>query len=196
MPQALLSRNLSRKTSVIASLLTIAGCAGAPIVNNAYYDTGYAPLEYRAVDPLPVVVRGNPYAIPQAELDSAVADAMQGTTFGTTQRFAPAADTASAYRVVMLFNPGPTTYGGTLCRRPEPPSAVFGEAPAPRVAVSVALCRGDSPMVYADGSIGTGGGPQGPEFREGVQRLSMTLFTPKDFQKGGNNGNGNKTGFH
>jgi hypothetical protein len=178
--------------------LAIAGCAGQPIVSNAYYDTGYAPYEYLGQGPLPVVVRGNPYAVPQTDLDSAVADAMQGTTFGTTTRFA-AADPGPqpAYRVVMLFNPSTTTYGAALCRRPEPPNAVFGEGPAARVAVSAALCRGDSAMVYADGSIGTNGGPQGSEFRGGVQRISMTLFTPKDHQKGNDGMNGaNKNGNH
>jgi hypothetical protein len=183
--QANLSRKLRLGASAIAVCGGLAGCAGEPVVSTTWYDPGYAPTEYRASGMMPVVVRGNPYAVPKAELDQAVTDAMQGTANGTATRFAPAAaGVVETYRVVMLFNPG-LAYGATLCTRPEPPDGAFGVAPSARVPVSAALCRGDKSISYADGYISTGSGPQGAEFQRGVSRFSMALFPPYIWDRGG-----------
>ena len=186
MSQANLSRKLRLGASAIAVGSGLAGCAGEPIVSNSWQDSGYAPTEYRASGTLQVVVRGNPYAVPKAELDQAVAKAMQGTTTGTATRFEPAAEgVIDTYRVVLLFGPGTGIYGATLCTRPEPPNGVFGAAPAARVPVSAALCRGDKSISYADGYIGTAGGPQGGDFQRGVTRFALALFPSYKWERGG-----------
>jgi hypothetical protein len=157
-------------------LVALTGCENASVISSTYYDVSYVPTEFRGAGTLPVVVRGDPFALPQAELDETVADAMQGSTFGTTTRFVAApAGVPAVYRVVMLFNPNPTTYGGGLCTRPEPPGAVFGAPPMARVRISTALCRGDEAVAYADGTIAASDA-RSAEFRHGVAQFAMALF--------------------
>jgi hypothetical protein len=169
----------SRHTLLAACTLLggLAGCAGAPITGYTYYDVGYMPAEYRG--DLPVVVRGTPYAAPQAEFDQAVAAALQGTTFGDTTHFVAAASgPAPVYRLVIMFNPPAGVSAAALCSRPQPPDAAFGKAPAARVALIAALCRGDKAINYEDGSLATGSGPTSPEFRAGIAQIGYTLLPP------------------
>lgn len=175
-------RGVPAQAVAAATILLTAGCTGSAIVGNAYYDSSYNPLEYRVQGVLPVVVHGDPFPIPQSEFDQIVADALEGTTFGTTTRFAPASDDSTApYRVAMDFDGSES--GDGLCPRREVPRSAPGPAPpGARVNVSAALCRGDRAIAYANGSIATEGGPQGPEFRNGIARFGMTLFPPTNPQ--------------
>jgi hypothetical protein len=157
-------------------VLALAGCEGT-IISNNYQDNAYGPGEWRGND-VPVLVRGTPYALPQAEIDQAVTDAMQGTTFGVPTRFISSpGGSSAAYRVVMMFGPPAGVDGYALCAsRPEPPSGVFGTAPAGQVNVIAAFCRGDRAVTSAEGRIGTGAGPHSPEFQHGVSQFAVVLF--------------------
>lgn len=164
--------------------ISVGACDGETVVSNSFYDTQYYPFEWKSSPIIPVVVRGNPYAVPKTEFDQAVADAMQGTTFGTVNYFVPARESVAAYRVIMLFNQPPNVSADSLCTLPGPPDAVFGGAPDTHVGISAALCRGERSITQANGYIATVGGPRSPDFRRGVQRFSMALFPGFKWDKG------------
>ncbi len=162
----------------VLGILATAGCADTAIIGNTYYDVGYVPGEWSGND-MPVIVRGGPAGVPQTELDAAIARDLDGVTFGVPTRFVPAAaGVAPAYRVVLVFNPPPGVGGSALCSRPEPPSATFGAAPAARLPLLAAFCRGDRAVTYAEGTIALGDGLESAAFRNGIADFGMALFPP------------------
>ncbi|MBV9523381.1 MAG: hypothetical protein JO010_11340 [Alphaproteobacteria bacterium] len=175
--------NQHRRTiAALAAGLVLASCAGVPIVGPAYYAVGYTPGEERVAGvEMPVLVRGNPFAVPQAEFDAEVTDAMQGWPFGLVLHFTPQGNPNAVYRVVMVFNPPAGVGDATYCIRPLPVQAVFGLAPgAARTPVNAVFCRGDGVLASAAGSLSTAGGPQSPDFRAGVGQFTAALFPPRN----------------
>lgn len=178
------------RAGIVTALLALAGCADAPITVRSY-DPSYNPGEPLAAgSALPVVVRGNPFPIPDAEFASDVVDAMQGWAF-VPIHFVPASDVDAVYRVVMVFNP-PNVTGAELCRRPltvqplpattvAPPTALqtFAGAGWPsRVPLIAALCRGEKDLAYVFGSVPTDDGPRSEAFRRGLGEFVAGLFPP------------------
>jgi hypothetical protein len=164
-----------------AVLLLSAACvnAGTPL-SVPHYAVGYTPGEELYAGPdVPVVVLGNPFPMPQAELVPSVIAAMQGWTF-RPDHFVPAADPNAVYRVIMMLNPPNTIIGETMCERPMRIPAQFGVPPAPRVRVAASLCRGDGNLAFVFGSIETAGGPAGPPFRQGIGQFTEELFPPQN----------------
>ncbi len=164
------------------ALIAMASCAGAPIAN-VDYSLGYLPgEELYAGNDVPVIVIGNPFPVPQAEFTADAIDAMQGWAFGP-DHFVPAVDPNAVYRVMVMFNPSSGVIGETLCTRPPTAQAIFGAAPTPRTSLSAALCRGDSYLAYAYGSVPTSDGPRGEIFRRGFGQFIRTLFPAKNPQR-------------
>jgi hypothetical protein len=157
--------------------LALAACAGASSVVPTYA-VGYTPGEERVAGlDMPVLVRGNPFAIPQPEFDADVADAMRGWPFHVPLRFIPQGNPNAAYRVVMMFSPPAGTADASFCTRPLPVQAVFGVSPgAPRTSVTAVFCRGDAVLSSASGSLSTAQGPLSPDFRSGVGHFTAALF--------------------
>ena len=167
-----------RAALAAGALLALGGCAGVPVVDNVYYDVAYVPFEYSGE--VPVLVKGDPYRLSQAETERAAVAALQGATFGAATHLVAAPEGAAPVRrLVLLFNPPPALGSFQLCSRPAPPDTA-ATAPAARVAVIAALCRGDKAMTYAEGSIASGAGPTGPEFRDGVVRFALALMPPRN----------------
>jgi hypothetical protein len=170
----------------ILILLGLVGCAGVPVFN-ANYDASYLPGETRANGPdITVLVRGNPSALPKAEFDRAVTDAMQGWS-AWPDHFTTEGNPNGAYRVVMIFNPPPTAGGPTLCSRPETADAVAGAAGATRVPLVAALCRGDYYISLADGTVAAPdaapGAPLAGDFRTGIGLVTASLFPSQNPQR-------------
>jgi hypothetical protein len=163
-----------------AAVLALAACADASYVGVPYYSGGYAIGEELAAGPdMPVVVRGNPFAMPQPAFDAAVADAMTGWAFGLPLRFVPVPESNAVYRVIMVFNPPAAVADHAYCVRPLRIDAVFGLPPeAARTPVFAIFCRGDAVLASSSGSLGTAGGPMSPPFREGVGQFTAALFPP------------------
>lgn len=170
----------------IAVLLGLAGCVGVPVFNTDY-DASYWPGETSAGGPdITVLVRGNPSALPKAEFDRAVTDAMQGWSAYPTH-FTTDGNPNAAYRVVMIFNPPATAGGPTLCARPETADAVAGGPASARVPLVAALCRGDYYMSLADGTVAAPGGapdvPVGGDFRTSIGLVTASLFPAQNPQR-------------
>jgi hypothetical protein len=174
--------NCRRFVLIAAVLLAEAACAGLPI-SNVGYSLGYLPgEELYACNDVPVIVVGNPFAVPQAEFAAAAIDAMQGWSAGP-DHFIPATNPNAVYRVVVMINPSNNVIGETLCARPPTAQPVFGAAPAPRIPLAAALCRGNSYLAYAYGSIAADDGPRGDGFRRGFGYFIRTLFPPRNPQR-------------
>lgn len=162
-----------------AALFALTACTGAP-VSVPTYRPGYTPgEELYAGNDVPVLVLGNAFPMPQPEFILNVIDAMQGWAF-RPDHFVPAVDPNAVYRVVWMFNPQANVIGATLCTRPLTAAPLFGVLLAARVPVSVALCRGDSELVEAFGSIETDGGPRSEVFRRGIGQFTALLFPPRN----------------
>jgi hypothetical protein len=171
-----------RRVLIAAALLALTSCAGAP-VSNVDYSIGYLPgEELYAGNNVPVIVIGNPFPVPQAEFVADAIDAMQGWAFGPDY-FVMAVDPNAVYRVLVMFNPSSNVIGETLCTRPPTAQPIFGAAPAPRVPLSAALCRGDSYLAYAYGSIATNDGPRSETFRQSFGQFIRSLFPARNPQR-------------
>jgi hypothetical protein len=171
-----------RNVLLLCGVLALGGCAGAAWVEPPNYALGYTPGEERVQGmQMPVIVGGNPFAMPQADFANAVTDAMQGWAFRAPLRFTAAGNPTATYRVIMMFNPPRNSSDFQYCERPLPIQPVFGVAPnAPRTPVFAVLCRGDGVLASARGSLSTADGPQGPNFRAGVGQFTGALFPPSN----------------
>jgi hypothetical protein len=170
------TRLASRLAASLVALL-LSGCAGVPIVSYTYYEAAYDPPEYAG--DLAVVVRGDPYRVPQAQLDAAVIAALGHGQYGVDTSFVAAPDgPAPLYRIVILFAPPPGLGVYALCTRPQPPSAGASVPVDGRVELIAAACRGDQVASSAAGSIGLGEGPNSPEFRWGLVQFALALLPP------------------
>src|SRR5207302_6679983 len=108
------------QTVCAASLLALSGCADAPVLVPDYdYGAGFSEGEwgYSASD-FPVLVHGNPFAVPQAEFNQAVADEMRGWTLGPEVNFDASGNPNAVYRVAMVFDPPGHATGYSLCAQP------------------------------------------------------------------------------
>ncbi len=168
----------------VLALLILTGCAGQPVFN-VDYDASYSPGETRANGTdLTVVIRGNPSDLPKPVFDRAVTDAMQGWGF-SLNHFTPEGDPNSPYRVVIVFNPPPNAGSYVLCSRPLAVDAVAQGVQPARVPVVATLCRGDSYLAIAEGSIGMAGGPLAADFRNGIGLMTASVFPAQNPQRRG-----------
>jgi hypothetical protein len=168
---------------LVASSLcaTLASCDGLPIIN-ASYNGSYSGREWAGHD-LPVVVRGSPFAVPPAELNQAITDALADTTFGETRFVGAPNGSTAVYRVIFVFAPPPGLADFALCTLPEPPNVAPREVAGSRVEVLAALCRGDTAISSADGRVQVGSGPASSEFRRSVAQVGTTLFPARNPEK-------------
>jgi len=156
------------------AILGLIGCAGFPVYNVQYEDTYHAG-ETKFLPELPVVVKGNPFAVTQAQFDSAVVDGMQGWS-GSSDVLTATGDPNSPYRVIIVFNPVSHGYTSGICDRPLKTEGAFGAAPSAQVPMAAAVCRGDTWLSYLSGPIDTAGGPDGGAFRSGIQQATLLLL--------------------
>jgi hypothetical protein len=191
---------------LLAALL--AGCAidDSARISFERFSRIYRPGETMAVGPtLAVFVFGSPFGEPIEQFSAEVIDAMQGWPFsGWPVRFGqPGEVPVATYRVAMIFDRsafGPRVCESPLTRadraaaippvppaEPSPPAAVTAPLPA-RLPLTAVLCRGDTYLAWADGTVAAGSGSTSPEFRRGVGRFTRALFPSRNpgFSPGGN----------
>jgi hypothetical protein len=157
------------------ALLCLAACGTVPIYNVDYDETYHAGETKQASLDMPVVVRGNPFGIPQPEFERAVVDTMQGWS-AWDDHFIVATNPNTPYRVVVIFNPTRSVGYSAYCERPLAVDGASATAPAPRAQMAATLCRGGTSLASLYGSIDLEGGPQGAAFRDAVQQATILLF--------------------
>jgi hypothetical protein len=181
--------------AALASLL--AGCDTPGVIAPPYYRGSYQPGETGIQGLMPVVVRGNPFPDPNADVGAAVAGAMQGNTWWPTNFVPSSVNPVSSYRVVVLFSPPTAMAYPSLCSAAVLPST----EPRPRatgpVPVSAALCKWDVLMAATSTTV-EASGLDDPRFRVVMAGLARALFpfqNPDDAQRNGLKVSGLRVGF-
>ena len=110
-----------KRSLAITALVALTACTGVT-VSRVDHALQYDPLQASAAGggdrQMQVVVLGNPFGIPQGELEKAVIDAMQTGAVGLSLNFAinpENPDPSRPYRVVLAFNPEAMRDPGKLC---------------------------------------------------------------------------------
>lgn len=174
MPRGVLDR--SRLIAGALLCLGLAAC-GASRVSTGNHSTFYGPgvVSYAASDgTMPLVMRGNPFPLPQAQAEAAVARNFylpgwfQQATFVPTS--AEGAD--GQYRVVMVFNAATPVSASAACGDVED---IAVTPPADELTLRAAFCAGDYVVSDVFGRSPTAP-PDSPAFRNLLGQISYTLF--------------------
>ena len=165
----------------------LAACADFTVVGPTYVQPSYDVqlLSGAASGGLKTEVHGNPFGVPQGELELAVVRAMKGANFGPALNFVPPdqAGESSPYKVVVLFDPAPGARPDRLCREAQQDRQ---SAPG-ETKVMTAFCSGDERISSTVGQIAQINSPSDPAFRTLMQRVTLPLFPPGRLEKGDNN---------
>jgi hypothetical protein len=193
-----------RVATLVLSATLAAGCSSTVSTVTSYdvlFRTG-VPSEFSfaaAGGEMPVAVIGNPFGMPQADLDAKVIAAMQGRNYGARVRFVPAEGESryTGYRVVMLLDALGGARGDTACAfRPIAHASEGGEQPAPtpvpvpppapvstgRTTLMAAFCGGSDARSWAYSTTGPVASPDDPLFRQLVSRTTLAMLPPRDDQ--------------
>jgi hypothetical protein len=122
-------------------------------------------------------IHGNPFNAPEEELNRAVTETLESSHFGPDLPFftTPPDGYSSAYRVVVLFSPGPGAAASKLCEDSNQPTAERTGF----VDVMVAYCSNDTRLTSTQGSVAGATGPNDPAFRDLMSQIGLELFPPR-----------------
>lgn len=174
-------------TAVIGVALT--ACAAGGIVLQPPDIGSYDPemLGYAASrGALLTQVAGNPFGLPQQEVDAAVVDSMAGSRVGARVKFSTRVSEkqASPYRVVILLNPAPGTQAARLCgdftQLIAQPTARSPGVASDKLRAMAAFCSNDVVVTSVAGSVAGAPGPKDPAFRGLIRGMVGELFPRRD----------------
>lgn len=170
----------------IAMILTVIGaltaCAQFGVtVTRVDYAHQYEPLEVSAAGggdrQLQVVVMGNPFDVPKADLEQAMIQSMQGRTFGVPVNFAirpTNTDPDRDFRVIVAFNPDGIRDPGKLCEADGEVASVADNDGI--VTLMGAFCSTDSYLSHAIARAPDVAGIDAENFDTLVSQLTLSLF--------------------
>ena len=170
------NRPAGRVILALAAAALLGGCGNATVVSNVYSPYGgryaYRDINYAAsLGPLPVFVRGSPFAGDRGNLG--VAAALQRHTSVPGLRFVPVADPATAgYRLVLAFGtfvPGVNYCGG----RGDFPVSIPSSG---RTEVAATFCLANYVHSQAQITGGPARDPADPNFDSMMGALINELF--------------------
>jgi hypothetical protein len=162
---------LSAFRRILASLSALGflvGCAPG-VVNYVHVDSSYDPTTMAHIPytgPLYADVSGNPFGIPQDDLQRLVNNAIQPSS--------AKAETGQGVRVHIAF--GPTAADrGSAC------TMGGNNTASPSISVVAALCRGGgAATTYLIGSVDDIHGPSDPRFESFLRNITVQLFPRVD----------------
>ena len=153
-----------RIVAALAPLVVLMGCATGT-VNYVHVDSSYDPTHLAHVPytgPLFADVAGNPFGIPQDELQRLVNDAIQPE--------GAKAETGQGVRVHIAFGP-------TAADRHSACSMGGTSTMSSSISVVAALCRGGGgATTYLIGSVDDIRGPSDPRFESFLRQVTVQLF--------------------
>jgi hypothetical protein len=162
---------LSAHRCFIAAALTlslVAACSTGTI-NYVHVDSSYDPTTLAHIPytgPLFADVSGNPFGIPQADLQRLVNDAIQPS--------GAKAENGQGVRVHFAFGP-------TAADRTSACSMGGNNTMSGTISVVAALCRGqDAATTYLIGSVDDISGPSDPRFETFLRQVTVQLFPRTD----------------
>ena len=169
--------------------VALAACDSFTVVGPTYVQPSYDVQLLSAVGHggLRTEVVGNPFGVPQGELERAVTGAMKGANFGPPLNFVPPDQAAegSPYKVVVLFSPAPSAKPERLCRDSQQDQ--LSEPGETRV--MTAFCSRGERISSTVGQIAQIQSPSDPAFRTLMQRVTLPLFPPGQLDNGDNSFN-------
>jgi len=159
----------SRRTiSSLAALAFLVGCAPGTI-NYVHVDSSYDPTHLAHIPytgPLYAEVAGNPFGIPQDDLQRLVNNAIQPS--------GAKAETGQGVRVHIAFGP-------TAADRNSACSMGGDNRMSSTISVVAALCRGSGgATTYLVGSVDDIRGPSDPRFETFLRQMTVQLFPRVD----------------
>jgi hypothetical protein len=166
----------------VSALLLVAGCAGDSTIYNNLISAAYRPYLYgygAGRRDLTTVIRGNPFDIDQAELDTRLTAMMnesptflQPTHFTTT----PGPSARPEFKAVILFNRA-VVLPNQVCRSPEQvPVADLG----PTLRLSATFCQYGGYLSTVTGELKGVTGIDDPSFHRLIGQIVPLLFPPVD----------------
>ena len=176
---------MTRRSTAALALLALALSACSATVGNLipqYYRPGIqSSFAYGGGGrDMTVIVHGNPFSLPKAEVDQIVVDAMQGqnapppTHFTTT----PSANARPNYRVVTLFNPPLSQSSSALCG--DPSRLVSTPRGDGRLRLLTAFCVSENLMSDVASNLPSVTSPRDPAFRSMIARATFALIPLND----------------
>lgn len=163
--------------ATLACAVALPGSAAVATMADQFINEVYDPRElfYAGMDrDFWVIVQGNPYATPKAELDSAVISAMAQTRVGRFSNFTTTPDDSArrAYRVVLQMG-GATVNGYSLCKT-DPQSLASDQAVTGPV--SITYCLGGTPMTQVVTTLDGVANAGDPQFESRIKQAVTALF--------------------
>ncbi len=162
-------------TAVLA--LVLGGCAGQAMTVNEHSPT-YELEDVRYASSgrdTRVIIRGNPYGLPQAAFEKAVLDAMRSQQQWIETNFTATPSNAHKdFKVVILFNGSDDVLGEDLCSKPGQLNSVSGSS---GLRIQAAWCYGDDPETQVMGSAGANS-VNSPAFAALIGQTTRALFPP------------------
>lgn len=169
-----------RKVLLVFALFIAAACsANTVVLSPTSFYGAYTPtvLNYASTrGGILTEITGNPFDVPQEDLEQAITQSMRGSHFGPTVAFitTPPEEFTSPYRVVMVFDAAQHHTESKLCRFNHGIEPQTGD----RVRVHAALCANESPLTAVSGSVAEAGGPDDPSFQHLIRQITTNLFPP------------------
>jgi hypothetical protein len=157
-----------RLIAIFSATALLAGC-GAGTINYVHVDSSYDARSMSHIPytgPLFAEVSGNPFGIPQADLQRLVNDGIQPP--------GAKAETGQGMRLHLAFGP-------TAADRHSACSMAGNDTMANTISVVAALCRGgDGALTYLVGSVDDVKGPSDPRFESFLRQVTVQLFPKTD----------------
>ncbi len=164
----------------IAALAALTACTGVTVSRVDYafqYDPSEASTAGGGDRQMQLVVLGNPFDIPQAQLEKAVIDAMQASSFGVPINFAVKPenpDSSRPYRVVLAFNPDTIRDPAKLCTMGD--GLKTTASAGGRLTLMGAFCSTDIYLSHGIARAGDLAVPGSETFNDMVFQLKTSLF--------------------
>lgn len=175
------------QTACVTALLTTAGCADAVRSINSQdvnFRTGVLSTFTYAAAPgeMRTVIVGNPFEIPQADLDRIVTSAMDGNHYGppTTFTTQPGEAARPSYRIVMMFDPPEDMSREQICA---PASQLKPQPGGERLGLLSGFCARNDLMSWVAASISRPSSADDPTFRDMIVTGMFNLIPSRDRER-------------
>ena len=167
-----------------ASGMAVAGCASAVVMQSSN-DTQTIPgllgtFTYAGADrDMRVIIVGNPFSAPKAEVDRVIVENMQGRNNGPTTNFTttPSENVREGYPIVMMFDPPRGMLKDDICGDT---GKLMPEPPGDRIRLLTGFCAGDELLTWVAASISRVATPSDPAFGNMVSQSIRNLIPPGD----------------
>ena len=170
-----------RLLSLMGAALILTSCANAPVLTGYFHVSGVpGTFTYAGADrDFTVVLVGNPFAEPKAEVERVITDAMQGRHHGPSTHFTatPSANARTNCRFVFMFDPPRALDASTLC---EDLGRLKAAVPSGGLRIMAAFCAKDRLMVEILARSGPAKSVRDPVVHDLIGRITWSIIPYRD----------------